>query len=333
MATRKQAQKTWEELALLKDNLQNDVFPEIKKTKEELDEFKRKMIDGEESVKSKIEDLENKIITLKDEAIEKVNEILSLHKKVFENTDENNSIEKQFEDFLLETEKLFIETENKKKDFDLFYEKVFGIKQDDGEYEGGLKKEIEKYEKKYQNLFVRIESLLPGATSVGLAKVFEDKVIDFRNEEKKWTKWFLVVAIILAIYYGVYTVITPESNTLTESFLKFFHRTPFLLFAVWILIFIGNRRAENKKLEESYKHKEVMARSYVGYKEHIEEIEEESNDKELLSKHMNNLLDAIKDNSGDFLSKKGDDHPMFEYFKNEKDIKKEEIETEKEDSK
>lgn len=331
MATRKQAQKIWEELESLKNNLQDNIFPAIKETKEELDDFREEMIDGDESLKSRIEDLENKIIALKNEAAEKVNEILSLHKKVFENTDENNSIEKQFEDFLLEAEKLFSETEKKKGDFDLFYEKVFGVKQDNGEYKGGLKKEIEKYEKKYENLFIRIESLLPGATSVGLAKVFEDKVIDFRNEEKKWTKWFLVIAIILAIYYGVYIILVPASENLTISLLKFFHKTPFLLFAIWILIFIGNRRAENKKLEESYKHKEVMARSYVGYKEHIEGIEAESNDKELLSKHMNNLLDAIKDNSSDFLSKKGDDHPMFEYFKKPK-IKEDEIEIKKENS-
>ena len=55
-----------------------------------------------------------------------------------------------------------------------------------------------------------------------------------------------------------------------------------------------------------------MARAYVGYKEHIEELEEDESDQPLLKNHMNNLLNAIKVNSSDFLSNEGDKHPFWD---------------------
>jgi hypothetical protein len=75
-----------------------------------------------------------------------------------------------------------------------------------------------------------------------------------------------------------------------------------MIAGVWLAMFIGNRRAENKKLEESYKHKEIMARTFVGYRESISEIDDKDNT--LILKHMENLLDALKVNSSDFLNSK-----------------------------
>lgn len=45
-----------------------------------------------------------------------------------------------------------------------------------------------------------------------------------------------------------------------------------------------------------------MASSYTGYRDAIEELEED--DRELLVNHMNNLLDAIKKDSSEFLNSK-----------------------------
>ena len=76
------------------------------------------------------------------------------------------------------------------------------------------------------------------------------------------------------------------------------------------MIFLGNRRAENRKLEDAYTHKEVMARSFAGYKKSIEYLSED--DKTLLTKLMEDLLAAIKKDSSDFLSAKGEKHPTHE---------------------
>ncbi len=325
MATRKQANKTWEELESIRKQLVESIFPSIQATKQELDRYHADLLvdtEERESVQTKITDLENKLTQLVNDAQEKASTILKLHQEVFQGGEEGNSIKKAVEDFLNNSQNLFSETEKKKNDFDSFYEKVFGKDDGNGNLVGGLKKELEKYQEKYNNLFEKINSLLPGATSAGLAKVFKDKVVEFAKVERKWSNWFLWIAILLTAYLGFYTFVQEPAGSFSESFLRITHKSPFLIFAVWLLVFIGNRRAESKKLEESYKHKEVMARAFVGYKEHIEELEDESTDKILLTEHMKNLLNAVNINSSDFLSNEGDKHPFWGKFTSKKIIKK-----------
>jgi hypothetical protein len=315
MAKLKQAQKTWEELEAIRLSLVDDIFPSIKNTRKELEDYHNELLIGNAespSIKAKISGLEGKLTELKNQTSDRVAQILEMHRNVFGDGETEDSIKSKLEAFLEDAQQLFEETEGKKEEFDSFYAKVFGEENSDGEITGGLKSELESYTAKYDNLFQRIESLLPGATSAGLAKVFEDKVNEYADEARKWTKWFLVVVSIISIYYAIYLWLKPVSDSFTGSFLNLFHKTPFLVFAVWMLVFIGNRRAESKKLEESYKHKEVMARAYVGYKEHVEELEGESTEKTLLKKHMDNLLNAINEDSGKFLSHEGDKHPLWD---------------------
>jgi hypothetical protein len=109
-----------------------------------------------------------------------------------------------------------------------------------------------------------------------------------------------------------------------DVYLHLLLNLPFLIFAIWWLIFVLNRRAEAKKLEESYKHKEVMARAYVWYKESITELD--NTDNQLLETHMSNLLEAMKVDSSDFLSSKWENHPFLDLIhnfskKDAKDIK------------
>ena len=324
MATRKQANKTWEELETIRKELVEDIFPKMRQVKSDLEQYREELFEGlgdSPSIKSKIEELETKIEDLKTEAQGKVKQILELHKKIFEGSTEEDSIQKQLETFLKNSQKLLAETEEKKESFDNFYEKVFGVKDKDGKLQGGIKLELEKYERQYEKLYNEIEGLLPGATSVGLVKVFEEKVTEYAKVERIWTWAFIGVAFMLSLYYGLWAFFTPPSDTIVQSFLSIFHKTPFLIFAIWLLIFIGNRRAENKKLEESYKQKETMARAYVGYQQHIEDLEPGVKDKTLLKKHMDNLLDAINENSAIFLSEEGDRHPFWSKFSSNKNEK------------
>ncbi len=315
MAKRKQAQKTWEELEAIRLSLVDDIFPSIRNTRKELEDYHNELLIGNAEtppVKDKISELEGRFVELENQTREKVAQILEMHKSVFGDGAPEGSIESRLEQFLDDAQQLLEETGENKDQFDSFYIKVFGEEKSDGSVAGGLKSELEDYTTKYENLFQKIESLLPGATSAGLAKVFSDKVSDYAKSEKIWTVSFMIVAIALSVNYGIFAWIKEPSLNFTESLLNLLHKSPFLLFAIWLLIFIGNRRAENRKLEESYKHKEVMARAYVGYKEHVEELEGESTEKTLLKKHMENLLEAIKENSGNFLSNEGDKHPFWD---------------------
>ena len=312
MASRKQIQKTLEELEVLKSDLVNNIFPSIKETKNELDFYKSNLLidtEGKESIKTKINNLETTITSLKNDAEVKVSAILKYHKEIFEGDAVKDSIKETLENYLSESEELFTDTQSKKEDFDLFYEKVFGKKDKTGETVGGLEKEITKYESRYETLFSKIESLLPAATTAGLAKVFGDKVCEYKKSVSIWTWISFGLLFALTAYYIIFPI---KSGNIDETLMGLLNRLPFIVFAVWLVVFTGNRRAENKKLEESYKHKEVMARSFVGYKEQIEELEESDTDKTLLKNHMENLLKSMNDNSADFLDKKGDNSPLHD---------------------
>ena len=120
---------------------------------------------------------------------------------------------------------------------------------------------------------------------------------------------------MIAIFYFVeiYQYAVLDGEQLLFSFLR---QSPIFSFFIWLVIFMGNRRAENQKLEEAYKHKEAMAKSYTGYKNSIEELGDDDN--ELLKQHMKNLLDAIKEDPSKFLSSKGESHPAMDLAKQSK---------------
>ncbi len=241
-----------------------------------------------------------------------------------------------------ELKQLFEETAGKVELIDSFLKEIEKIKQAVIETnekisgEAGIVSQIEKksqeindfHEKqkeKYLDLYKHIEEeLKAGTSSVNLSKSFADKVKEYRWNSWFWSVCFIVFLVGLVSYYGYVTFSTDEVKTAQDVWRHVGFRTPFLLFSIWLAIFFGNRRAESKKLEELYKHKEVMARSFVGYKQTLEELSKE--DETLLKQHTENLLKAINENSATFLNSEGDRHPLleaFSLFRSKKDLSKE----------
>jgi len=276
-----------------------------------------------------------KIINAKKDAEEKLGYILDYYNEIFEGDEKNESIKNQITDLL----DYYQKSKEKIKDFRI---KVFGgeIENENGEKEKveGLEKKIEKFyskqEEKYKNLYSELEKkynkfyskiedeLEGGATTVNLSKAFADKVKEYKESVSFWSGAVIILLGIMVLYYGIKTWDIENITSYEEAFKNLLIRAPFLGFVIWLGIFLGNRRAESKKLEESYKHKEVMARSFVGYKKMLENIEESEEDKELLKKHMENLLNAISNDSSVFINTKGERYPFFEIFKKRKELDK-----------
>lgn len=159
------------------------------------------------------------------------------------------------------------------------------------------------HEKKYKELYNKIEKeLLSGATTVSLAKEFNDKAKEFKMTRINWQRGIICV-LTMAI---LTTVVSFYLYIDVGSIQKWLFSLPTYGFLIWMVIYMGNRRAENAKLEEMYKHKEAMAKTFFGYKKSIEELTED--DKNLLIKHMENLLEAIKKDPSNILSSKGEKH-------------------------
>lgn len=236
---------------------------------------------------------------------------------------EVNLTENQINQKLQITEQYRLNIEQKDKEID---NKLKGISEIYNEV-GIKKEEIGKIESEIKNQFDKNndirnqieEELKAGTTSVNLSKSFADKVKEYHLGSKLWSACFIGFVISLVFYFGYVTLQITDIKTTEDVWRHLAFRSPFIIFAVWLAIFFGNRRAESKKLEELYKHKEVMARSFVGYKQTLEKLNGESTD--LLKQLMKSLLDAIGDNSAKFLNSEGDKHPLFgmiDYFSKSK---------------
>ena len=258
-------------------------------------------IDDEEkdSIKTKIEtilkDIENK-----------QEKIYEFYNKLFEGDENNQSIEisinELFNDIKAiksksqeleeEIEKILSNTQNTTRELKRFYDEVFGeVNEGTGERDGGLKQEIEKrkkelddlkkeyehfkenQEKRYQALYEKIESLLPGAVSAGLAEAYQEKRKKFEKQTVFWSGIFIVAMI--GLFIGGFKVISNETNSLKDTFLHLLKYSPLYLPAIWLAIYAGKRRNENMRLEQKYAHKEAVAKSYISYKKQIEELQEE----------------------------------------------------------
>lgn len=300
-------------LQLLKDTIQsiNEIYTakeNILRSENDSEDAKNKIL-GEEGCLEKTED------ALK-EAEAKLIKIREAYGEILEDEGENVSIKTELKNLLQRIEE-------EKKQITNFRQKTLGYskKNSDGTEEvvKGLSQEINdfyvKQQEKYNSLYNKIETeLLAGATTANLAEIFTTKANEFHGEGKKWTTGLIIFFIVIIGYYATVTFKT-ESLDLMKVLVELLYRLPLLMGVVWFAIFLGNRRAESKKLEESYKHKEVMAKAFMGYKKSIEEIEENNEDKTLIKAHMENLLEVMKEDSGKFLKTGGENHPIFEAFK------------------
>ncbi|OQS56374.1 hypothetical protein ASU4_11560, partial [Actinobacillus suis] len=252
-----------------------------------------------------------------------------------------------------------------------FYIQIFGKKNEDGDFEGGLKNELEirkneldefkrQQQERYQELNTQIENLLPGATSAGLSSAYHEMYEKFNNEVKDYGKWFYWALGILFIVIIAVTCIHNKSNEInilnqvTTSFTtqnnesnepkdssetsnktktelahneskvdnnqtsnvkevslsnrimaildSLIYKLPFVLPALWLVLFVSRRRNEAQRLAQEYAHKEALAKSYDSYKQQIEKLSEE-NRNELLPKLMDNMLKAIALNPAETLDK------------------------------
>lgn len=246
----------------------------------------------------------------------KTEEIEALYEDLLVDNEEGDSTSTQIEELLdnIQSEKGKIED---------FSKKLFGETKKD---ESGTEKKtdwladnIENFYReqqvKYNELYKKIEEeLLSGATTANLAGIFAKKVDEYSMGGKLWSFFFLILMAYAVYYFGSNVPEITKDSSPIQVLLNLLVHVPLMVAGIWLAMFIGNRRAENKKLEESYKHKEIMARTFVWYRESIKEIDDQ--DEELIRKHMENLLDALKVDSSGFLNSKWDNHPVREILSN-----------------
>lgn len=255
-----------------------------------------------------------KIETTKNEVDTKSNELIDAHNKILIDNDEEESISTKLHNALKEQQE---HNEN----LQTIKDKFFGYKETNENVEEkeivGKIDEIENFyeeqQEKYDDTFKEIEgNLLSGSTTISLAKNFNDKTDEYKKAGRVWSGSLIFILALMILYSVVFAFNAPDIFEINKILLNLIPHIPVFSFTIWLLVYVGNRRAENKKLEEAYKHKAAMSQSFIGYKKSIKELD--ADDNELLKAHMGNLLNAINKDAGDFLSHKGENHPFLDFF-------------------
>lgn len=190
---------------------------------------------------------------------------------------------------------------------------------------------LKQYEQEQQsnnkNLFEQIESLLPGATSAGLAKAYQDMKESFDKPIENWNQVFIgsIAIMFVATFLSFIDIGIVKDDTwtlfafkqmgdFTSTLNNLLFKLPLYAPLIWLAIFASKRRSENQRLQQEYAHKEALAKSYVSYKMQIDELNQE--DKKLLEKLLDSSINTVSHNASESLDKKHvDSTPVQETIK------------------
>lgn len=164
------------------------------------------------------------------------------------------------------------------------------------EYEEQLKKLITQY----RELNEKIESLLPGATSAGLA--YASKT---RKDSFKWPKVFWTILQIfsvgLLVGVGFWVLAVTKINNFGELIFFILERSPIIAAIILLEEFARRNRNIAFRLEEDYGYKEVLSSSFEGYKKQMQEIDDKAS--AAVSALSTNLLEAMAQEPGRLIDK------------------------------
>lgn len=198
--------------------------------------------------------------------------------------------------------------ESQLSDLNSLSEKWLGAEGNDGLCQS-MKNQVKEWEVNAAKLRQEINKCLEGATTVALAQTFSEKVDEYKKS-RQWWQFALIALFILIIGFSGYSAHVLASKE-EVKLLDYLFYIPAVGFLVWFIVFLGNRRAEAHKLEEHYKHKFVMAKAFIGYKNSLADFADEEDDGyDLLKKHADNLLSAISVDSSHFIKATGENHPL-----------------------
>jgi cell division protein FtsB len=185
------------------------------------------------------------------------------------------------------------------------HEKIFGKKDADGKLINGylqdteeLKNKIERFisdqETKFSAQFDEIKSLLPDATSAGLAAAYQKQKDSYKGPIRLWSRVFFGTIFIMTCLGGyiIYHHFQSEKvDSLTDAFISLLKDLPFFIPTIWLAAFASKQQSQYKRLQQEYAFKETNAKSFHGHKEQIERLMKDgAADKNLLAQLVAQLV-------------------------------------------
>ncbi|MBZ7944946.1 hypothetical protein H2259_02685 [Campylobacter sp. RM10532] len=325
------------------ENTKNDIEKQLQDLSNKIDNFNKfydetfgefdkenKTRNG--GLKQELQDLKENIEKLNNEASDKL-EIIQEKYNLICGEDNDESLYGQIENTKNDIEKQLQDLSNKIDNFNKFYDETFGeFDKENKTRNGGLKQELqdyfktqkeafEKYEISQKNKFNDIEenikNLLGGATNGSLAHSYEISKKNYFWPILGWN-FVVFVSIISIIGLSGELIFSQLSKINANDYMSILSlaalRLPIYISLVWLGVFSTRRRNEIKRLQEEYKHKETVAKTYYGYQEQMEKLSDSEKAKELQERLMSNLVDMVNQNPNITLDKiKQENTPIIDF--------------------
>lgn len=266
-----------------------DNYHRILKICEELTEQKEKLIEDMKDIASSIKE------ELANQKEKTINDI----------EDSHNCITDTYNKVIEYEEELFGngETQGKKDKVDTLIQDYKTLIDKD-------KKNIENRESsitaKTDELFDRIEGLLPGATAAGLAEAYKQAKEETQRRIWIWSAAFLLALILFAIegwILIIYKAVSFEPDiSLSLSILQLLRAACFELPFIWLAWAANIKVSQYTRLNEEYLHKWTMMRVFDGMRKALNESEN-ANEENNIGYFYRMLLDSFANNPSKTLDK------------------------------
>jgi len=152
----------------------------------------------------------------------------------------------------------------------------------------GYETELKRLNAAYENTSKRIEDLLPGAASAGLAHAFNEQKGKYRRPKMFWNILFFL-ALVGLVALGIVEIVRywpvqstgADGSTLTSTVPAYDQllrsmllRLPIVVALVWLALHAGRKSLVASQIEEDYIFKKVVSQSFEGYKKEFAGLDE-----------------------------------------------------------
>jgi uncharacterized coiled-coil DUF342 family protein len=134
----------------------------------------------------------------------------------------------------------------------------------------GHESDLARLKAECDTLHKRIESLLPNATSAGLATAFRDQKSRFTRPQRGWLAAF-ILAIVALLGAGLYGLPTADGSW-DQMAKHFINRLPLIAPLVWLAVYAGRHYGLALRLQEEYAYKEAVSAAFEGYKREMTSV-------------------------------------------------------------
>lgn len=213
-------------------------------------------------------------------SLEKIKVFMDDHEQTLENLPSKLEQAQQHSTGIQELNKEAVETkqeideikedvDDKQKSIRDFYSRLFEGKEENSSRIPSIEDQIQIFQKnskkQFNELKAKIEGLLPGATSAGLASSYQDA----QKEKKIWHYWIgFVFSLLLLMSAYIYSFVY---NSPPTDFSTIFIRATIGFPLIWIAWFCQRSLSQMTRISEEYRHKEKMMRIYDGFSKQIEQ--------------------------------------------------------------